>query len=300
MRCYLILLSLIVVHTHAQTTQNDYEIQEIKDIAYLPDQDIQVDSLQRINLLIPKEIKSPPLFMWIGGGAWSFVSRNIEMDLARQFAKRGIAVATVGHRLSKGSFRTNSRKNGVIHPAHIEDVAAAFNYLYQHSEKYGFDGQSIIVGGFSSGAHLAALLAMDQKYLARYKLKTDQIKAIIPVGGTYDINHYYDQFKNNTDQQTQRLAETHVMDVFGQDISLFSDASPVSYLESMKVPMLLISDNALRVYTDEFEKRLSESAYKQYQVHHVLDLNHQELWRDLSFEQESATRRLMIDYIKNL
>ena len=300
MRFIYLLLFLVSFGTSAQSSKNDGSYNEIIDIAYLSEDAIKIDSLQRLNLVIPKGIQNPPLLIWIGGGAWSFVSRQIEMDLARQIAAKGIAVATIGHRLSKGRFRTNRRQDGVIHPAHIEDVAAAFYFLYKNSDQYGYDQKSIIVGGFSSGAHLAALLAMDPKYLDKFNLTTNHIKAIIPVGGTYDINHYYDQFKNHPDPNTRKMAETHVMDVFGNDISLFAEASPANYLKSMNTPMLLISDNALRMYTTEFEKKLAVSDYKGYQVHHVLELNHQQLWQDLSFNPESNTMHLIVDYIKDL
>ena len=301
MQRILILLVLIMISsTQAQTAAESYDLKEFKDLAYLPAQEIEVDSLQRLNLVMPGGVANPPLFLWIGGGAWSFVNRDMEMDLARQFAKAGIAVASVGHRLSKGRFQTPDRESGVIHPAHIEDIAAAFHFLYKNADKYGYDNKSIVVGGFSSGAHLAALLAMDKKYLAAYGLSPEHISAIIPVGGTYDINHYYLQFKNNPDKQTQALAETHVMDVFGRDLSGYEAASPASFLSTASTPMLLISDNALRIYTDEFIKRLEASAYSNYVVHHVTELNHGELWRDLSYEAESETRQLMISYIREL
>ena len=53
------------------------------------------DTLQRLNLVLPIEQKGWPLLIWIGGGA-SYVDRHKEMDLARHFAKAGIAVACIG------------------------------------------------------------------------------------------------------------------------------------------------------------------------------------------------------------
>ena len=51
------------------------------------------------------------------------------------------------------------------HPAHIEDIANAIQWLFADSDDYGIDQTQIVVGAFSTGAFLATLVAMDQRYL---------------------------------------------------------------------------------------------------------------------------------------
>ena len=216
---------------------------EVLNLSYLPEHEIEVDSLQQLNLVLPVNIQQPPLLLWIGGGAWSFVNRHMEMDLARKLAQRGVAVAATGHRLSSGAFSEAGRAWGVQHPAHIEDIAVAFKWLVDHAEQYGYDAERIFVGGFSSGAHLAALLAMDRKYLDKHGLTPQHIKGIIPIGGTYDINHYYSVFRDHENPARRPLAQSHVMDVFGSDTTAFAGASPVTYLSELNTPMLLISES---------------------------------------------------------
>lgn len=267
-------------------------------MAYLFPEAMEADSLQRLNLVLPQGVQSPPLLLWIGGGAWSFVDRHNEMNLARKFAREGIAVASVGHRLSRGLFRDSTRTQGVQHPAHIEDVAAAFKWLYDHAAAYGYDSTKIIVAGFSSGAHLAALLAMDGRYLAQHQLTSGHIKAIIPVAGTYDIEHYYSVFYNNENPETRALADTHVKDVFGTSEARFREASPMTYLEQLKTPMLLISERGLYDYTKHFEEQIRISGFQDCQILHVFNFNHGGLWRDISNAADSQTRRVMIDFIQ--
>ncbi|MEO0894843.1 MAG: alpha/beta hydrolase fold domain-containing protein [Bacteroidota bacterium] len=281
----------------AQTPQDTLTYKEIMDLAYRPAEEITVDSLQRLNLVIPEGVENPPLLLWIGGGAWSFVNRHMEMNLARQLAKRGVAVASVGHLLSMGSFGDSTRTHGVKHPAHIKDIAAAFHWLHQHGPQYGYDANNIFVGGFSSGAHLAALLAMDEKYLKKYKLSNDDIRAIIPIAGTYEIKAYYDVFANHESARNRELARTHVMDVFGEDIEGFAEASPATYLDQLDIPMLLISEGGLFEYTQLFEKMIWESEYRECQILHVLDKGHASLWREMSFSDNSQTRNAVVDYI---
>ena len=80
------------------------------------------------------------------------------MNVARKFAKEGIAVASVGHRLSM-DWNDSTSVVDVQHPDHVEDVAKAFKWLIDHADEYGYDKEQIFVGGFSSGAHLTAILA---------------------------------------------------------------------------------------------------------------------------------------------
>lgn len=296
---YSVLLLLLLSQCYAQPPQqvSGEGLKEIMDLAYLSPEDTQVDTLQQLNLVLPEGVDNPPLFIWIGGGAWSFVNRHMEMDLARQFAHEGIAVASVGHRLSRGAFSPGAHDVGVQHPAHIEDLAAAFHWLKQQADEYGYDADRIIVGGFSSGAHLAALLGSDPSYLKSYGYSTTDIKAIIPVAGAYDIEDYYGVFANNEDPGVQAMAETHVMDVFGPQEG-FTAASPSSYIESLEIPMLLISEGGLYNYTKLYEELLWESDYRQCQILHVFDKDHAGLWRDISHNEHSFTRNAMVHFIQ--
>ncbi|MCB9291390.1 MAG: alpha/beta hydrolase [Lewinellaceae bacterium] len=282
----------------AQAPADTFAYKEILDIPYLESEVVQVDSLQRLHLVLPEGVEQPPLLLWIGGGAWSFVDRNVEMNLARKFAREGIAVASVGHRLSRGLFKDSTRTHGVKHPVHIKDIAAAFKWLYDHAEEYGYSQDNLFVGGFSSGGHLSALLAMDDRYLEAHGLSVKDIRAVIPISGAYDINNYYSVFLNHEDPQTRTFADTHVKDVFGDTEADFTDASPTTYMDNLSIPMLLISDHDLYNYTKVFEEKLRESGYRDCQILHVFNFGHGGLWRDMSNSPDSQTRRIMIDFIR--
>jgi hypothetical protein len=278
----------------AQST-NEVSLKEISNLSYLPEKEIEVDSLQQLNLVLPQGIESPPLFIWIGGGAWAYVNRHMEMDFARKVAKEGIAVASVGHRLSPSLWRDSTRSEGIEHPAHIKDVARAFNWLYEKADTYGYDKDRIFIGGFSSGAHLSALLSMDNRYLKELGLSQDNIKGFIPVSGGYDIVDYYNVFLNGSNPS---MAELHVQAVFGDTEADLIDASPISYLKNMKVPMLMFSENMTYNYTKIFEDALRETEFRDFEVIHVHKLGHAGLWRNLSFEEKSPYRDMIIHFIK--
>lgn len=267
------------------------EFVEINDLSYYSGLD--ASHYHKLNLVIPKGKNNFPLLLWIGGGAWSYVDRNMEMDLARKFAREGVAVASVGHRLSPAVWKDSSLTTGIKHPEHIKDIARAFKWLYDNASKYGYSQTNIFVGGFSSGGHLTALLAMDDQYLKNVGCSWQQIRGIIPVAGTYDIPHYYEVLSEGN----LKLADDHVKGVFGNTLEEFLDASPTSYIKRLKVPMLLISDKSTYKYTTFFEDKVRESGFKNFEVIHIQELGHGPLWKNLSFEEQSKYRDRIVAFI---
>jgi len=270
-------------------------LQVINNISYLDKKDITVDSLQRLNLVLPKDEVKPPLLLWIGGGAWAFVDRHKEMSFVKRMAHEGMAVASVGHRLSAAVFADSSRTTGVKHPEHIKDIAAAFRWLYDHADEYGYDKEKIYVGGFSCGAHLAALLSMDNRYLNNVGLDKSNIKGVIPISGTYNILDYKSAFANGSRPQ---LVEQHVHAVFGDTEQDHLDASPTTYVNDISVPMLLISDSNMIGYTNVFEASLLTTEFQAIDFLYVRNLNHRALYNNLANESYSAYRNFIVDFIK--
>lgn len=270
-----------------------YGFTELRDINYLEER--SVDTIQKLNLVTPDGIKNYPLLVWIGGGAWSYVDRNVEIDLSKRFAESGIAVASVGHRLSAATWRDSTMNTGIQHPEHMKDIAAAVKWLYQNAAEHGYDKEKIFIGGFSSGAHLAALISLDDSYLKDVGLSRKVIKGMIPISGTYDIENYHEVFATG---DRPELAKSHVEAVFGDTKEAFINASPTTYLNNLGIPMLLISDNAIDRYTRLFEKRLREMDFKNYQIIYVDELNHGALWKNISFEASSSYRTAIIEFIE--
>ena len=269
---------------------------EINNILYVEKSNVEEDTLQRLNLVLPEKILNAPIVIWIGGGAWSYVNRNMEMDLGRRFAKEGIAFASIGHRLSAATWKIPTQTSGVKHPAHVKDLALAFKWIYDHASTYGYSREKIYVGGFSSGAHLTALLAMDPRYLGEMGLPGNTIKGIGPIAGAYDILDYYNAFLNSKEHSA--MAETHVKAVFGETEKDMVDASPTSYIDGFKIPMLLISENSTYGYTTLFEDKLRNSGYRNFQVLHLNAMGHGELWRNLSYEDKSIYRDYIVSFVK--
>jgi dipeptidyl aminopeptidase/acylaminoacyl peptidase len=288
-----LLLILFCCQSYAQVNDgNSYTV--INDIQYYNGPGYDTVN-QKLNLVIPNGVEQPPLLVWIGGGAWSYVSRDVEMDIAKKIAENGIAVASVSHRLSPATWKDSSLNTGIKHPQHIKDVARAISFLNTKHSKYGYSEKKIFVGGFSSGGHLAALIVMDGQFLKEVGLSTKLIQGVIPIAGTYDIAHYYQVL---TEGNGKDFADNHVGSVFGLSIKEFEQGSPTNYIDSLSTPMLLISETNTFKYTNLFEDRLREINYKELEVLHIHRLGHGALWKELSYSPHSRYRNIIIDFIK--
>jgi acetyl esterase/lipase len=114
-----------------------------KDIVYatVDGRDLKLD------LYLPAGVQSPPLLVWVHGGAWS---QGSKAGVPTSFVEHGIATASVDFRQS-----TEAR-----FPAQVHDIKAAIRFLRAKTASYGYRSAKIAISGDSSGGHLAALVGV--------------------------------------------------------------------------------------------------------------------------------------------
>jgi acetyl esterase/lipase len=88
-----------------------------------------------------------PVIVWLCGGAWTEMDRNVWVPELSWFAKRGYAVASVEYSVAA---RTRF-------PENIEDIKLAIRFLRAHGAEYNLDTSRIVVMGESAGGYLSAL-----------------------------------------------------------------------------------------------------------------------------------------------
>ncbi|MCX8103148.1 MAG: alpha/beta hydrolase [Candidatus Bipolaricaulota bacterium] len=194
-----------------------YAFQAYTDIAYYagPDAD---PVKHRLDLFVPEGVKDVPVLLFVHGGGWTSGDKNLYSFIGRAFAEQGFATAVVNYRLSPK----------VQHPAHIEDVARAFSWVHKNIAQYGGDPEKIFVMGHSSGGHLIALLALDEKYLRAHDLPLAAIEGAIPISGIYDVT-------------IEPPAPVNIYRVvFGTDPQVRRDASPITHVGPNKPPFLIM------------------------------------------------------------
>ena len=227
-----LLLSVVACSSlSSQSTSGLHEITEAADLPYYLGPGADADK-HKLDLYLPKDLETFPTLLWIHGGAWIVGSRKQEARLARRFAERGIGMVVISYRLSPGTWMDPELTTGIEHPEHIRDCVRALKWTIEHAGEYGLDARKILVGGYSAGAQLSALMASDTTYLVEAGLSKNAILGALPVAGAYDMVAYY---QDHVRENGKEMADGHVLGVFG-DLKNTRLASPTEYLEQTTIP----------------------------------------------------------------
>ena len=107
----------------------------------------------RMDIYLPVDTaESYPVAIHFYGSAWSMNNMKGSADLktiVKALLHAGYAVAVPNQRSSSDA----------IYPAQLHDSKAAIRFVRANAAVYGFDTSFVVVSGFSSGAHLAGLVA---------------------------------------------------------------------------------------------------------------------------------------------
>ncbi len=229
-RVYLVIaLILITTAVHAAEPAAD-SYRRINDIQYA-----EVDGhLLLLDLYLPAEIKSPPLVVWVHGGAWRRGSRT-KMPLGN-LVKNGFAVASVDYRLSPVA----------RFPAQVHDCKAAIRFLRDSAAKYEINAERIGIAGSSAGGHLAALIGVTNNHKAlegdvgNYD---DQLSTVQAIVDYYGPTNFTTILKQSTPHGLSvRVPALNLLLGDGPDKvpDLARLASPVFHVDSNDPPLLMI------------------------------------------------------------
>ncbi len=126
----------------------------------------------------PGEGPAAPLVLFVHGGAWRFGDKRMAGRMAAHFHARGMAFAALNYRLVP---------NATV-DQQAEDVAAAVARLAGDARRLGLDPDRIMLIGHSAGAHLAALVGSDPRYLAAHRIPVTAIDGVVLLDGAgYDV-----------------------------------------------------------------------------------------------------------------
>jgi len=152
-------------------------VEERADISYT-EGDPADAAKHKLDLYLPQGKTNFPVLLFVHGGSWRTGDRAVYKALGERFARAGIGVAIPSYRLMPQN----------PHPAQIEDVAAAFAWVYRNIAQYGGDPSKIYASGHSAGAHLVSLLALDEKHLGKFDLERKSIAGVIAMSGVYNVD----------------------------------------------------------------------------------------------------------------
>ncbi len=138
---------------------------------------------QNLDVYRPRSrAKSPPargrgVVIFIYGGSWDSGSKSDYRFVAQALTSRGFIAVLPDYRLYPK----------VAFPAFVEDAAKAVRWSRDNVARFGGDVDRIYLMGHSAGAHIAALLTLDEHYLKDAGVDPGVIRATAALSGPYDF-----------------------------------------------------------------------------------------------------------------
>jgi acetyl esterase/lipase len=135
------------------------------------------------DLYLPGKTGPHAVVLMIHGGGWAARHRDDMNSISRKLARHGYAVLNVSYRFAPAH----------TFPAQFLDLQQALTWLAENADRYGLDTTRINAWGYSSGAHLAALLAsytLDSEQLIGDSRELPRIRAVVAGGTPADLRKY--------------------------------------------------------------------------------------------------------------
>lgn len=174
---------------------------------------------QRLDVYLPRIRAEPaPVVMFIHGGRWREGSRDDYRFLGQALTSLGAVVVVPDYRLFPAA----------RFPTFVEDNARALRWTVDNIADAGGDPQRIFVMGHSSGAQIAALLALDPHYLRAQRLDNTVLRGMIGLAGPYDFLPF---------------TSADVAEVFA-DVAELRRTQPIEYACTAHPPLLLLHGTA--------------------------------------------------------
>ncbi|UOG75110.1 alpha/beta hydrolase [Hymenobacter tibetensis] len=218
-----------------------------QDVAYVPSTDPTFDAERHLlDVYAPRKKSTTPypVVVFIHGGSWNSGNKNFYSFIGRRLAKQGVVAVVINYRLSPK----------VEVPAMADDCARAVVWTTQHIQEYGGDPQRLFLMGHSAGAGLAALLAADNRLLARRGLATNPVRGTLlddPAG--LDMLDYLTKLEYPDDAQ--------YLIPYGKQPEVWKDVSALYHVTAATAPFIVFIGGetypSIRNSSRKFQQKLT-------------------------------------------
>jgi acetyl esterase/lipase len=174
-------------------------------------------SRQKLDVYLPVKLltEAPPVVIFFYGGNWESGNRKDYRFVAEALASRGIVTVVPDYRVYPE----------VLFPEFVNDGAAATRWVKDNIVRFNGDPRRIFLMGHSAGAHIAALLALDSRYLAGNGLAPAELAGMIGLAGPYDF---------------LPLESATLKVIFGPESERWH-SQPINYADGRNPPLLLLT-----------------------------------------------------------
>ena len=133
---------------------------------------------QMLDVYVPNEhAAGAPVVVFFYGGSWQSGNKNGYRFVGQALASRGFIAVLPDYRLYPPT----------TFPGFVEDGAKAVAWAQAHAADYGGNAENLFVSGHSAGAHIAAMLATDGRYLNAAGSSVSALAGFVGMAGPYDF-----------------------------------------------------------------------------------------------------------------
>ncbi len=174
----------------------------------------------RLDVYAPEGASKAPVVVFFHGGGWSMGDKRQALKGKESvFPQAGFVLVSANYRLAPEH----------RYPAFVQDAAAAVGCVRRNIARYGGDPGRLFVMGHSAGAHLAACLGADERWLKPHGLRPRDLLGAIPLDGG--------GMRVSEGAQSRLPGLSHMyLQAFGDDPKGWDDASPLLQLQRTDRP----------------------------------------------------------------
>ena len=189
----------------------------------------------KLSMYVPKHRKNHgkmPLLVWLCGGAFQVVDRNVWMPQMLVYAKHGYIVASVEYRTVED----------VPFPASLVDVKAAIRYLKAHADHYCIDKTRVFVMGESAGGALACqvgiMSGIPEYDIGDFLNESSEVNGVIDFYGPAENENYEEQIMGDPMMYAAFVQRIGGLPEKRQDVLKASSA--INYINPNTPPFLIV------------------------------------------------------------
>jgi acetyl esterase/lipase len=220
-----------------------------------------------------------PVILFFYGGTWRYGSRLWYRFVGESLADQGFVVMIPDYRTAPD----------VTFPAFIEDAAQAAAFAKRHAAEFGADPDKLFLAGHSAGAHIAALLATDARWLKPAGLRPRDFRAFIGLAGPYDFLPIWNP---------------RMMKIF-PDVAHQDQTQPINFVDGDEPPMLLLRGNqdivVLARHNEGMAKKLAAAGVP-VEVQTYTGVGHSQIVTALARDREDVAPTLkdVVEYVRRM
>lgn len=245
---------------------------------------------QTLNVYAPatKPAKPAPVVFWIHGGGWRGGEKTNVQLKPKFFTDLGYVFVSTNHR-----YVSAVPMNEIF-----ADVAKSLRWTHDHAAEFSGDPNRIVIMGHSSGAQLAAYLAIDERPLKAEGLSLSMFKGCVPVDAdTFDVPAVIALATANRKAAGKPEPTYGHREIFGGKPELWTEYSATHHVAAGKgIPPFLILYDAAAPLTPDQATRLETALTSKgvpAKAFGAKETNHGKINADLGLPGDPSTAELL-------